>query len=321
MIDFPHWQRLGVGTAQLGNLGQPVSDTDADQVVETAWAAGLRYFDTAPHYGLGLAERRLGRALAGRPRDEYLLSTKVGRLLVPNPTPRGSDEENGFLVSDDLLRHRDYTADGVRRSLAESLARLGTDRVDIVMIHDPEEPDDRFDEARAGAVPALRELKEQGVIRAWGVGTKDPAIARRFVEQCAPDAVMLAGRYTLLEQESVGLMRSCLDHDVAVIAVGVFNSGLLATDDPGADARYEYGPVPGSVLARARTIAAVTREFKVPLPAAAIAFVRRHPAVANICLGMNNADQVRQDLALAETEIPDELWVELDRRGLLEVSG
>ncbi|OYN99461.1 D-threo-aldose 1-dehydrogenase [Propionibacteriaceae bacterium ES.041] len=320
MIDFPQWQRLGVGTAQFGNLGHPVSDADAEAVVETAWAEGLRYFDTAPHYGLGLAERRLGRALAARPREEYLLSTKVGRLLVDNPNPVGSDEENGFLVPDELTRERDYTADGVRRSLAESLTRLGIDRIDIALIHDPDEPDDRFAEARDGAVPALRELKEQGVIRAWGVGTKDPEMAKRFVDQCDPDVVMLAGRYTLLEQESVGLLAACAGNDVGVIAVGVFNSGLLATDDPGADARYEYGPVPGPQLERARRLAAVTAEFGVPLPAAAIAYVKRNPTVVNVCLGMSNAQQVRDDIALDQVAVPDELWAELARQGLLDAT-
>lgn len=318
MIDFDEWRRLGVGTAQLGNLGHPVSDADAAGVIETAWAAGLRYFDTAPHYGLGLAERRLGQALAGRPRDEYLLSTKVGRLIVPNPDPRGSDTGNGFEVPDDFTSQRDYTADGVRRSLAESLTRLGIERIDIALIHDPDEPDDRFAEARDGAVPALREMKEQGVLRAWGVGTKDPEMAKRFVDQCEPDVVMLAGRYTLLEQESVGLLDACRETGVGVIAVGVFNSGLLSTDHPGADARYEYGRVPAAVLDRARRIADVTRQFGVPLPAAAIAYVRRNPTVVNVCLGMSNAQQVTDDIALAEVEVPEELWVELTRQGLLD---
>lgn len=310
--------QLGVGTAQFGNIGRQTSAQDAQEAVDVAWDRGLRFFDTAPHYGLGLSERRLGRALQQRPVDERVVSTKVGRLLRDNPAPVGSDEENGFLVPDDLQRVRDYTAGGVMRSLEESLQRMDLDSVDILWIHDPEEPDDRFNEAITGAVPALDRLKDQGVISAWGVGSKDPAMLRRFVDQADPDLIMLAGRHTLLEQEQVGLMRACLEGGVGVVAVGVFNSGLLARDDPPEDAWYEYGPAPGHILERARALAAVAREHQVSLPQAALAFPSRHPAVVNVMAGMRSATHVRRNLELRSTEIPEDFWNDLQARGLLK---
>lgn len=312
------FERLGVGTAQFGNMGKTVSDEDCAAAVETAWENGLRFFDTAPHYGLGLSEKRLGQALAGKPREDYVISTKVGRLLRPNPEPTGTDEAQGFLVPDDLTRLRDYTAEGTRRSLEESLERLGLDSVDILWIHDPEEPDDRFGEALEGAVPALEALREEGTISAWGVGSKDAEMLKRFVDQADPDLIMLAGRYTLLEQEELGLMSACRDKGVGVIAVGIFNSGLLARDEPPADAWYEYGPAPEHILARAHALAEVAREHGVSLPGAALAFPSRHPAVVNVMAGMRNAAQVERNLSLYAAEIPEDFWNDLQAKGLLK---
>ena len=311
------FKNLGLGASQFGNMGQVVSDHDTHDTINYAWGQGIRYFDTAPHYGLGLSERRLGSALKSLPRSEYVLSTKVGRLLRPNPHPKGSDEDNGFLVPDDLTRVRDYTADGVYRSLEESLDRLGTDSVDILWIHDPEEPDDRFAEAMTGAVPALERLRDEGTIMAWGVGSKDPLMLKRFVDQANPDLIMLAGRYTLLEQENVGLMTACNDNRVGVVAVGVFNSGLLARDEPPADAKYEYGPVPQTVLEKSRKLAAVVREHGVSLPEAALAFPLRHPAVVNVIAGMRTPAHVERNLNLINTAVPEELWADLQLRGFL----
>ena len=309
---------LGVGTAQFGNMGRVTPERDCLDAVDTAWELGLRFFDTAPHYGLGVSEQRLGKALRGRSPEDYVISTKVGRLLAPNPSPQGSDEVNGFHVADELMRVRDYTAEGVRQSLTASLERLGMTSVDILWIHDPEEPSDRFEEALAGAVPELDRLREQGVISAWGVGSKDAATLKRFVDQASPDLIMLAGRYTLLEQEQVGLMSTCLERNVGVVAVGVFNSGLLARDEPPADAWYEYGQAPQSVIARARELAAVAHAHAVSLPAAALAFPWRHPAVVNVMAGMRSPEQVTRNHALASSNIPDAFWGELKARGLLE---
>jgi hypothetical protein len=200
---------LGFGGASIGNLYRATSDEVAREAVDAAWAAGIRYFDTAPHYGLGLSERRLGEALRRYPRDEYVLSTKVGRLIVPNLTPTGSDLPYGlFDVPDDLTRRLDYSADGVRRSLEASLARLGLDRVDVVLMHDP---DDFLDETIAEALPALAELREQGVIGAIGVGMNQWEAPLRVVREADIDVVMLAGRWTLLDRTGEALLDACLE--------------------------------------------------------------------------------------------------------------
>ncbi|MBY5967877.1 aldo/keto reductase [Halomonas denitrificans] len=311
------FEGLGVGAAQFGNMGKVTSAEDCLAAVDCAWELGLRFYDTAPHYGLGLSERRLGQALKGRSPDDVVISTKVGRLLEPNPAPRGSDEANGFLVADELIRRRDYTADGVRQSLEASLARLDMASVDVLWIHDPEEPTDRFEEALEGAVPELERLREQGKIAAWGVGSKDAGMLKRFVDQARPDLIMLAGRYTLLEQEQAGLMDACLERQVGVVAVGVFNSGLLARDEPPADAWYEYGPAPEAMLQRARDLAAVARAHGVSLPAAALAFPWRHPAVVNVMAGMRSPEQVKRNHGLSVRSIPEAFWSELRERDLL----
>lgn len=312
------FSKLGFGTAQFGNMGKKVAEQDCLDAVEAAWNGGLRFFDTAPHYGLGLSEERLGRALRVRPRKNYVISTKVGRLLRDNPTPQGSDRDNGFLVPDKLTRIRDYTAEGVQRSLEESLGRLKLDAVDILWVHDPEEPTDRFDEAISGAVPMLNRLRDEGVISAWGIGSKDANMLRRFVDHSNPDLIMLAGRYTLLEQEQVGLMSACQAKGIGVIAVGVFNSGLLAREEPPVDAWYEYGPAPKWALDRARLMAEVARQHGLSLPEAALNFPKRHPAVVNVMAGMRSVAQVEKNLALVSSEIPEAFWNDLRAQGLLK---
>jgi D-threo-aldose 1-dehydrogenase len=214
---------LGFGGAPIGNLYEPVPDEDAAAAVRTAWEGGIRYFDTAPHYGLGLSERRLGAALRDRPRDEFVISTKVGRLLVANPAPTGSDlAVGGFAVPDDLTRERDYSRDGVRRSLDASLDRLGLDRIDMVYIHDAE---DHMEQALREAVPALIELREQGVVGAIGAGMNFVAPLLRFVIETDMDAVMLAGRWTLADRTGEPLVEACADRGVSVVAAAPFNSG------------------------------------------------------------------------------------------------
>lgn len=317
----PAWRsplsQLGFGAAQIGNLYREIDDATATDAVNAAWEAGIRYFDTAPHYGLGLSERRLGQALHDRPRDTFVVSTKVGRLLRPNPHPTADDLDNGFAVPGTLTRKRDFTADGVERSLAESRERLGLDRVDIVWLHDPEEPTDRFDEAMSGAVPYLEGLRDRGVIGGWGVGSKDPQMLRRFVDTGRPDLVMVAGRYTLLEQDD-SLMAACHEHGVGVVAVGVFNSGLLSRPRPGSDARYEYDQAPGELIRRVNAIADICERHGVTLPEAAIAFPRRHPAVVNVCLGMRTRAQVDQNMRLTRGDIPDGVWDDLAEAGLIK---
>jgi D-threo-aldose 1-dehydrogenase len=306
---------LGLGCAPLGNLYAKIDDEQAAATVDAAWAAGARFFDTAPHYGLGLSERRLGAALRARPRDQYLVSTKVGRLLVPNPGGAGRRDDDIFEVPADVRREWDFTADGVRRSLETSLVRLGLDRVDVLLIHDPEE---HADVAVRDAYPALHDLRSQGLVDAIGVGSCDWQVLHRFVAETELDVVMLAGRYTLLEQPALDeLLPACLERGVSVLNVGVFNSGLLAADRPHDGLRYEYGRVPRDVLDRARAIAAVCARHATPLPAAALAFAAAHPAVAAVLPGAQSPDQVRRNAELFESPPPAELWADLLAEGLL----
>ncbi|WP_461170255.1 aldo/keto reductase [Arthrobacter sp. Z1-15] len=296
---------LGFGTAPIGNLYRPVPEAEALAAVDAAWQQGIRHFDTAPHYGLGLAERRLGEVLSGKPRDSYLLSSKVGRLLRPNPSPQGRDPEE-FDVPDDLTRIYDYSRDGVLQSIEESLVRLGTDRLDVVYIHDP---DDHWDEAISGAVPALSELREQGVIGAYGAGMNQSAMLERFVREADVDVVMLAGRFTLLEQAgALSLIAACRERGVGIVDVGVFNSGLLSKDRPAPDATYNYAPAPPAVLERANALADLAEKHGTTLPAAALAFPYREPAVAAVVLGMRSAEQVERNVRLRDAVIPEQFW-------------
>lgn len=305
---------LGFGAAPIGNLYRQVPEQDAVDAVTAAWEGGIRYFDTAPHYGLGLSERRLGIVLAGQDRSSYVLSTKVGRLLRPNPSPQGTDTE-GFDVPDDLYRVRDYSRDGVLRSIEESLKRLGTDRIDIVYIHDP---DDYWTEAIEGAAPALTALRDEGVIGAWGAGMNQSHMLHRFVTETDIDVVMLAGRYTLLEQgAAAGLLPACLERQVGVVNVGVFNSGLLSKERPAPDATYNYAPAPPELLDRANLLADICESHGTTLPAAALQFPYRHHAVTSVVLGMRTPDQVKQNLDLAAQTVPESLWDELRDRGLI----
>ena len=231
---------VGFGGASAGNLYRETSDAGAAAALDAAWAGGIRYFDTAPHYGLGLSESRLGAALRSRPRAEFVLSTKVGRLLEDNPSPAGSDlAAGGFAVPDRLRRRLDYSAAGVRRSLEDSLARLGLDRVDVVYVHDA---DDHVDEAIAGAIPELVRMREEGIIGAAGVGMNQWQAPLRMVRETDLDVVMLAGRWTLLDRSGAPLLAECAARGVSVVAAAPFNSGLLAQPWPPDDAHFNYGP-------------------------------------------------------------------------------
>jgi len=276
--------------------------------VAAAWDSGVRYFDTAPHYGLGLSEARLGRALAGRPRAELVVSTKVGRLLVPHPAPTGDDLANGFAVPDNLTRQLDYSADGVQRSLEQSLQRLGMDRVDVVLVHDP---DEHADQVLAEALPALVRLRDQGVVGAIGVGMNQWQVPLRFVQQADLDVVMVAGRWTLVDRSAEPLLAACAERGVSVLAAAPFNSGLLAADQPDDSGSFDYGPVPPAVLQRARDCAGVARRHGSTLPAAALQFPLRHPAVAGVVTGLRSVEQVTAAAAWLQQPLPDQLWAAL----------
>lgn len=306
---------LSFGAASLGNLYRETSEEEAHGAVDAAWDLGIRYFDTAPHYGLGLSERRLGAALGQRPRTDYVLSTKVGRLIRPNPHPTAVDNE-GFVVPGDSHRVWDFTADGVRRSIQESLERLGVDYIDIAYAHDP----DQYSTVAAwDALEALAELRAEGTIRAIGVGTNSAEQVRALCQTGLPDVMMLAGRYTLLDQ--IGLdsaLEPAHAAGVAVVAVGVFNSGILSTPRPDATAKFDYDEVPPATLERARHIAGICRSHDVDLPAAAIAFPLMHPAVVSVALGMRTAAQVRENVTRFQKSLPTEVWIELVNAGLLD---
>jgi len=297
---------LGFGGAPIGNLYTPVSDAQARATVDAAWAAGVRYFDTAPHYGLGLSEQRLGAALRERPRAEFTVSTKVGRLLVPNASPRGSDLDiGGFAVPDALTRVFDFSRDSVLRSLESSLERLGLDRIDIVLIHDP---DDHLDSALAQAVPALVELREQGVVGAVGAGMNTVNPLLRFVYESDVDVVMVAGRWTLLDRSAAPLLDACAESGVAVLAAAPFNSGLLAEELPAEGTRFDYAPAAPGLLAAARRYADLARCHGATLPQLALQFPLRHPAVAGVVAGMVTPEQSTADAAWLATPVPEPLW-------------
>ncbi|MFF8392470.1 aldo/keto reductase [Streptomyces sp. NPDC016172] len=306
---------LALGCAALGNLLHPVTDEDAHATVEAAWDAGVRTFDTAPHYGLGLSERRLGAALRDRPRDTYTLSTKVGRLLVPHPEGGAEDDlAHGFAVPAAHRRVWDFSADGVLRSLEASLERLGLDRVDVALLHDP---DDHAEQALREAYPALERLRAEGVIGAIGVGMNQSALPARFLRETDIDVVLLAGRYTLLEQDSLTeLLPEATARGRSVVIGGVFNSGLLTAPRPGAT--YDYAPAPQPVLDRALRLLEVCERHGVPLRAAALRFPFGHPAVTSVLTGARSPQEVRDTVEQLRRPIPDALWEELRTEGLLD---
>ena len=306
---------LGFGGAPIGNLFRATSDEDAARTIEAAWNAGIRYFDTAPHYGLGLSERRLGVALRTHPRAEYVVSTKVGRLLVPAGTVTGRDDE-GFDVAATHHRVRDFSADGVRRSLEASLERLGLDRIDIVLIHDP---DDHADQAIEQAAPALSALRGQGMIRSYGAAMNQSALLTRFVRETDADIVMVAGRYTLLDQTAArDLLPAALRRGVGVINAGVFNSGLLALPRPQTAATYDYRPAPTALVERAHHLAHVCQQFGVDLPTVALAFAARHPAIASVVVGLRSPEEVADAVRRRAQPVPEGIWAALHLQDLID---
>jgi D-threo-aldose 1-dehydrogenase len=308
---------LSFGGAAIGNLFTAVSDEDAQATIDAAWEGGIRTFDTAPHYGLGLSERRLGAALRRRPRDEYVLCTKVGRLLEPapySPTQRSraaSRDDEGFDVPASHVRRFDYSADGVRRSLEASLRRLGLDRVDIALIHDP---DDHGEQAFREAYPALEKLRAEGVVRAIGAGMNQAAMLTRFVTETDVDVVLVAGRYTLIDSSAADtLLPAALRRGVAVIAGGVFNSGLLAAPVPGVT--YDYEAAPAELVTRARALEEICARFGVPLRAAAARFPLFHPAIASVLVGARSGAEITDAVRLRALDIPAALWDALAAAG------
>jgi len=277
---------FGLGGGPLGNLFHAVADEQARETVDTAWETGIRFFDTAPHYGLGLAERRLGEALRHRPRDEYVLSTKVGRVLVPNPPGTGGRDGDIFDVPATHRRVWDFSRDGVRRSVEDSLRRLGLDRIDVLLLHDP---DEHWRQAIDEGYPALAELRDAGVVRGIGVGMSNARMLADFVRNADLDVVMVAARYTLLDQQAAGeLLPLCRERGIPAVAVALFHYGLLATDRP---APGPAGPARSPELQRrARRVGEICQRYGVSVTAAAMRYPLRHPAVASVVVGCHTAE-------------------------------
>ncbi|WP_120520251.1 aldo/keto reductase [Arthrobacter celericrescens] len=304
--------RLGFGGAGIGNLYTAIPDGEALATVLAAWDSGVRYFDTAPHYGLGLSEQRLGAVLRDKPRGDFVISTKVGRCLEPQDAAGRRDGE-GFDVPADAVRRWDFSEHGIRQSLEDSLERLGLERVDIAYLHDPDAFD--LDAGIRQALPVLEKLRGEGLVDAIGVGTNSAEAALACVDGADLDLVMLAGRYTLLEQPGVPLLERSVERGTGIVAVGAYNSGLLARPEVPDDAHYNYGQAPRALLERARALAALCRDFGVELPTAALHFPLRHPAVVNVTVGARSPEQITANATRMETAVPEELWDALDAGG------
>lgn len=309
------------GTAPIGNIFREIAEADAQAMIEHAWNAGIRFYDTAPMYGHGLSELRTGHGLRWKNRSDYVLATKVGRILTP--ARRNEIDFEPWVNAGAFQARFDYSYDGAMRSFEDSMQRMGLEYLDVCYIHDcdrfthGDEQPARFKEAMAGAAKALLSLRDQGVVKAVGVGVNEWEVCHAALEQHDFDAFLLAGRYTLLEQESLDkFLPLCEQRNAAVVVGGGFNSGILAT---GAveGAKYNYAPAPPDVMNKVRGIEEVCREYGVALPAAALQFVVAHPAVASFCAGTRTVDQLQQNLDWFSTPIPSDLWQTLKDKQLL----
>jgi D-threo-aldose 1-dehydrogenase len=303
---------LGFGTAPLGGLFAPLSDADADATIARAWSSGVRFFDTAPLYGFGLAERRLGRFLRQQNRDSFVISTKVGRLLrVDAPAPAEDGHYKGTPIERPVF---DYSYDGVMRSVEESLDRLGLDRVDILLVHDP---DAHYDAAVSGAFRALQRLRDDGTVQAIGAGMNQSEMLARFAEAVPVDCFLLAGRYTLLDHGALRtLFPICRARNIGIILGGIYNSGILA--NPRTGAKFNYEDADQSLLTRAQQLEMLCRKHGTELKAAAIQFCLAHPAVTVALQGARSAEEVADNIAMAELSVPQSFWRELRQRDLVD---
>jgi len=312
---------LGLGTAPLGNLYREMSDADAVDTVRAALAHGVRHFDTAPYYGFGLAEARLGIALSGT--SGTVVSSKVGRVLEPAPHITDAGLRHGFCSASPFEPAFDYTFDGVMRSWESTVVRLKRERIDIVYVHDVGRRthgpmhDLILEQLLGGGMRALVRLREQRLVSAIGIGVNEIEVCQELMKETDLDVVLLAGRYTLLEQGAlIGLFPLCRRAGTSVVIGGPFNSGVLAVGSTGR-ATYDYGAVPPEVLARVQRLERVCRDYSVPLAAAALQFPLAHPVVASVIPGLDSADRVAEALRWYRTRIPDEFWNRLRSEGLI----
>jgi D-threo-aldose 1-dehydrogenase len=317
---------LGFGTAPLGNMYRDIPEQEALATVDAAWDAGTRFFDTAPFYGAGLAEIRLGKALLRRPRTDYLLSTKVGRLILDEiENPGGRD----FGEKGEIFKHGrpnkivpDYSADGAMKSIEDSLERMKIDHIDFVWVHDIAQDFygdcwlAMFETARTGAFRALSKLRDQGVIKGWGLGVNkvEPVELLLGLTEAHPDATLLAGRYTLLDHELAleRLMPAAQREKVDIVIGGPYSSGVLA-----GGRHFEYGAVPPAIAAKVGKISALCAEYSIPIKAAALHFSLAHPASAAVIPGASKPERILEDHAALNTRIPGDFWYELRKRGLV----
>lgn len=318
----------GFGGAPLGNLFRAVSDDDAVALIRHAYDAGARYFDTAPHYGQGLSEQRFGAALRDCPRDAFLLSTKVGRLLTPSSD--APNAQNGYVDVLPFVQHYDYTGEGVLRSLEDSLRRMGLTRIDFMFIHDIDAAThgkaypQRFRDMLDGALPALAALKAAGTIGGYGLGVNDVEICLETLRHADLDVILLAGRYTLADQSAVAtLLPECMRRGVAIVLGGPFNSGILASGSSPRDGTrpyFNYAPAPEAIVARVAAIETVCAAYAVPLKAAALQFPTGHPAIACVLPGARSRSEFDDNAAMARFPIPPAFWQALHDGSLVDAS-
>lgn len=302
---------IGLGSAPLGGLFSAVSDADAEATLAAGWSAGIRFFDTAPLYGFGLAERRVGGFLRQQKRDSFAISTKVGRLLRPGAN---SAEDDHYKGAPALRPQFDFSYDGVMRSVEESLDRLGLDRVDVLLVHDP---DEHYDAAVNGAFRALQRLRADGTVKAIGSGMNQSEMLTRFAEAVPVDCFLLAGRYTLLDQGALdALFPVCAARNIGILLGGIYNSGILA--NPHAGAKFNYQDADAALVARALALDELSRKHGTELKAAALQFCMAHPAVAVAVLGARNAAEVADNIAMSERTVPQAFWQELRAKNLVD---
>lgn len=329
MYNFPQRQigstdlkmdTLGFGCAPLGNLYHVVSDEDADAVLQSAWDNGFKYYDTAPHYGQGLSEQRTGNLLRPLQGKDYVLSTKVGRLLKPAGYAK---QRHGFLSPMPFDIEYDYSYEGVMRSFEDSIQRLGLDRIDILYMHDigrathGDANDELFSIAMSGGYKAMDELRSQGLIKAIGLGVNEYQVCEDAMDHGDWDCFLLAGRYTLLEQESLdSFFPKCVERNCSVIVGGPYNSGILASGSAGTP-YYDYAPAPPAIRERVSRIETLCSEYQITLAAAALQLPLANAAVASVIPGLGSINRIQQTIGLFNESIPKDFWVDLKTQGLL----
>ncbi|MCV6548085.1 MAG: aldo/keto reductase [Cohaesibacter sp.] len=310
------------GAAPIGNIFRTIDEATSDAMIQRSWEAGVRYYDTAPMYGHGLSEMRVGHSLRWKNRDDFVLSSKVGRVL--KPAKRSDIDFTPWVDAAPNKMEFDYSYDGTMRAFEDSLQRMGLERMDICFIHDIDvftrgsEQPEVFEQAMNGAWKALEQLRNEGTVKAIGVGVNEWQVCHEALKQRDFDCFLLAGRYTLLEQESLEeFLPLCEERNAAVVVGGAFNSGILATGAK-EGAKYNYAPAPEHIMKKVAGIEEVCKKYDVPLPAAAMQFVVAHPAIPSFAAGVRTVEQLDRNIEWFTHSIPSDFWAELKQKGLLQ---